>query len=263
MNWNMNKLSSRISPTEVPTHRPKITCLSTLLSMDGREEIKVSHCDLAKGYGHVVINNIKSVVYIKNSTTGEQKWHFYKCSALKGHSSFEKRYVVKTDTDGVFLLENGKWAELEPCSKCLAQSKMRNQWDSLIGDLSQRNSMFIPMVSNQEFFENHDSCFSHARDMLDHELSGYVRNWRGISYLYRKSMKWTCEQCGLNLDTHKNLLHTHHIDRNKKNNNRSNFSALCVDCHSRQPFHYEKMSTKFKKEIEFVDVLRLNRKNKP
>ena len=209
-----------------------------------------------------MINDVKCVVYIKNLTTGLQKWHFYKCSALKGHTSFGKRYVVKSDSDGVFLLENGRLVELEPCSKCLDQSSMRDKWNSLSGNLEQRNSMFIPMVSNQEFFETLDSCFSHPRDALDHELSGYVRDWAGISYLYRKSKKWTCEQCGLNLATHKRLLHTHHIDMNKKNNDRSNFSALCVECHSKQPLHYERMAAKFAKDIEFIGIMRSNQKNK-
>jgi len=262
MNWNIGRLLSRVSPAEVPTHRPKILDLCTLLPMKSGEEINVSLRDIANGRGSIMINDVKCVVYIKNLTTGLQKWHFYRCSALKGHTSFGKRYVVKSDTDGAFLLENGRLVELEPCSKCLDQSSMRDKWDSLSGNLEQRNSMFIPMVSNQEFFETLDSCFSHPRDALDHELSGYVRDWAGISYLYRKSKKWTCEQCGLNLATHKRLLHTHHIDMNKKNNDRSNFSALCVECHSKQPLHYERMAAKFAKDIEFIGILRSNQKNK-
>ena len=260
MNWNIEDLSERLNNAEVPNRSIKMINLCQIVSMKNGEDIQVSFKDLSEGNGHILVNDQKCVVYIKNLTSAKQKWHFHKCSALKSHSSFEKRYVVKTDNNGRFLIENGRTEALEPCHKCLQQSGKLEKWNSLSGTLEQKNSMLIPTVSNQEFFETLESCYTHTRDMLDHEIQGYVREWKGISFQYRRMKGWTCEDCGLNLVRHKHLLHTHHINRDKKNNEHSNFRALCVKCHSRQPFHYERMSTKFAKEIEFIEVLKKNNK---
>jgi 5-methylcytosine-specific restriction endonuclease McrA len=260
MDWNMSKLLNMTGTTPVRERHIEMVALAEIVTMKNGEEIPVSFRVLSTGKGAITINGVKCVVYIKNDTSGKQKWHFHKCSALKTHQTFEKRYVTKSDNNGLFLLENGKAIAIEPCSKCLSQSGKEREWYSLQGTLEQRNSMFIPMVSNQEFFETLDSCYSHARDLLGHEYQGYVREWKGISFAYRKSKNWTCEDCNLNLKNHKHLLHTHHVNMDKKNNDYSNFRALCVDCHSKQPFHYERMSIKFAKEIEFIGVLKKNKK---
>ena len=90
---------------------------------------------------------------------------------------------------------------------------------------------------------------------MDHELSGYSSGWPSISYSYRRSKGWSCESCKVNLRNFRNLLHTHHIDMNKKNNDKSNFRALCVSCHSDQP-HHQKMKDNFKKELKILRNIR-------
>jgi len=261
MKWNMDSLLNKTGTTPIPDVVNDILSLDKFIKMKTGDEVQVSQRELAQGKGRIKINGINSVVYIKNDYTGTQRWHFYKCSALKSHQSFDKRYVLKTDSIGCFYLERQLHKALEPCQKCLMQSKMDKEWNSLVGTLEQRNSIFIPIVANLEFYENVDSCFSHPNQVEDHELQGYVREWRGISFNYRRLKKWTCEDCGINLKNHKHLLHTHHIDRNKTNNSHENFKALCVPCHANQPFHYERMIDKFRKEIEFVEVLKKNKKS--
>lgn len=66
---------------------------------------------------------------------------------------------------------------------------------------------------------------------------GYADDWDDISAKYRQSVNYTCEQCQVDLKTHKNLLHTHHINGNKRDNEKHNLKALCIDCHRKQPMH--------------------------
>ena len=74
-----------------------------------------------------------------------------------------------------------------------------------------------------------------ALDLLEDDVNGYGRNWKIISRAIRDEREWTCERCHIPLGEKKErrfLLHVHHKDRNKKNNNESNLEALCVVCHS-------------------------------
>ena len=49
-----------------------------------------------------------------------------------------------------------------------------------------------------------------------------------------------------------NILEIHHIDGNRKNNNRDNLVALCPNCH-RQTENWGNKSRKLPKEVEYED----------
>jgi len=66
--------------------------------------------------------------------------------------------------------------------------------------------------------------------------TGYHKNFKRWSELYRKFKNYTCEECHIRLSgKDKYYLHTHHIDGNKANNHPNNFKALCISCHAEQP----------------------------
>ena len=79
--------------------------------------------------------------------------------------------------------------------------------------------------------------------------------WKSISYRYRQSKNWRCEQCELNLDANRHLLHTHHIDRDTLNHSPTNLKALCIKCHHEQPYHDFSKSESF---IEFHKKYKTN-----
>ena len=66
-------------------------------------------------------------------------------------------------------------------------------------------------------------------------------NWAEISHTFRQKKQYRCERCTVSLiePGHRRLLHTHHINGVKSDNNESNLCALCVDCHSKQDFHQQ------------------------
>ncbi len=62
----------------------------------------------------------------------------------------------------------------------------------------------------------------------------YTRDWEMISLQYRESQAFTCESCQADLTDHKGLLHVHHMDENKGNNDPENLEALCIVCHNKR-----------------------------
>jgi len=254
MLWNTSCLLEMTKSRVDNLYNIKINSISILMKFVFGEEILLPPSS-TNGDGRIKIEGQPCVAYIKNDTSGNQRWHFYKCSSIKSHGSFDKRYVVKTDSSGKFILEGGKTLALLPCQKCLSLSKESEGyslsfWASLGETVEESNSKFIPMVSNSVLFNNNSSCWTKESKLLEHEIGGYVRDWPSISYMFRKSNEWKCESCMIDLSSHRNLLHAHHVDRNKNNNDYSNLRSLCVSCHSDQPFHDRmKSSPKFESKI--------------
>ena len=256
MNWNTKKLSNLLSSNIIKSPN-EIKSLGGYLKIENSKFIDIESCKIFND-GILKIDGYHCIVYIKNDRSAKQKWHFYNCKTLKSHSSYGKRFVATRRSDGLFILERGKESILYPCQHCLNENKKNNEeWDYAYSVLGlrgkERNSWFIPRVLNKELKAS--SSFMIEPHLMDHELSGYSPDWPSISYSYRKSKSWSCESCKVNLRGWKNLLHTHHIDMNKKNNSSSNFKALCVYCHSNQP-HHQKMKEKFKKEIKMLHYIR-------
>ena len=57
--------------------------------------------------------------------------------------------------------------------------------------------------------------------------------WQRLSYWYRDQKGWQCEECNISL--YKHYLHTHHIYGTQWNKPRY-LKALCIGCHSEQPW---------------------------
>ena len=72
------------------------------------------------------------------------------------------------------------------------------------------------------------------RHVPSRQESRYTSDWSSVSRNYKRSRRWTCEVCGVYCgghDTHKTLLHVHHLDLDPQNNSAWNLAALCVQCH--------------------------------
>ncbi len=52
-----------------------------------------------------------------------------------------------------------------------------------------------------------------------------------LKEIIRKRDSYTCQLCGINQDELEYKLHVHHIDHIKTNNNPSNLTSLCRNCH--------------------------------
>lgn len=84
------------------------------------------------------------------------------------------------------------------------------------------------------------------------DIFGYTRDWEDISRALREKHNYTCEKCGLHIDDlfDRQYMHVHHIDKNKLNNNESNFMCLCYRCHSQvDEYHKKNLTTGANKYI--------------
>lgn len=172
-----------------------------------------------------------------------KKFHIAHCETLekmKRGGRFE-RYMATIDVSGQFKLTgvtsygSAKTGvgRLYVCQNCL---KMLNyQQCRILRSPRQVRENF----ALHEFFETYSSCFRYLpkRTRLDTEEYSYVSNWSDISHEHRASARWRCSECAINLTEHRQLLHVHHRDGVKGNNNSSNLQVLCKACHRLQPLH--------------------------
>lgn len=260
MNWNFSEIKKLLSKSDIKKFNGEIRHLN--LDVIQGNEIKDDDIDLnnllKNSKGSLMFNGRECLVYIKNDRSGKQKWHFHNCSTLRNHSNYDQRFVATRREDGLFLLSKGKETSLEVCQNCITQSKSnwlvkkaRQDFDLSFGE--EFNRWLIPRVLKNIL--KGESYFIKESHLENHEVNGYVWNWPMISYKFRMKNNWTCQDCKVNLKYSRGLLHTHHFDRNKKNNDESNFRCLCVECHSKQDGHNH-MVNKFKKEIEQVRLKR-------
>lgn len=173
------------------------------------------------------------------------RFHIAHCSTLQKMmgQGRKKRYVVSQNDSNIFHLNliNGKKIEkseqeLSVCKNCLEAL----QWNNYSKKMSQPGKdKCVSDFKVEEFFSKYPKNIidKDGYSKNDSPLNQYPNNWEQISSSYKESKRWVCEQCNVKLSNNKHLLHTHHINSQKNENNYSNLMALCVDCHANQYMH--------------------------
>lgn len=186
-----------------------------------------------------------------------RRFHVADCVTLQEMRSkgrFE-RYTVTNRLNGIFDVSGVDFdvviegqAKLKVCKNCLKYLNYKGY------RTTKPNNAFSEFTIEQ-FFESYSTFFRHLPGQLVDRKSGYAEGWSEISARTRSQANWTCQQCSLQLQNHRHLLHVHHIDGNKQNNKPANLKALCADCHRKQPMH----ESMFIKPVEMADIQRLRR----
>ena len=91
----------------------------------------------------------------------------------------------------------------------------------------------------ERYFERHDSRVPRMVRRIEtvEHVRGYQPNQGDLSREYRKAVDYRCQRCKVECREPPVLLHLHHRDGNRSNNDRHNLAVLCVECHSCQPYH--------------------------
>jgi len=196
------------------------------------------------------------VIYIKDKTISFGKYklpkfHFSECQTIINSKKMQRyaRYFASSRTTGDFPLDLKEGTQIVPllvCEHCLKKLKAINpRLHSKFSDVSRFNL--------EDFFKE---CKSLIYDKPNKTASntpqtGYPNNWSEISRKYKERRGYCCEECGVDLSKHQNLLDTHHKDGDKQNNSESNLKALCKLCHAEEPQHqHYKVSQEYRDHIE-------------
>lgn len=174
-----------------------------------------------------------------------KKYHLAYCRTLEqmNRGGRYNRYVVKHDISGEFYIdgvnsmtreyESGS-AKLRVCKNCLTHLQYKH-YNRVAGFEQQQ---IFDTFSLEDFFNTYQSYFQYKPKYKEGEnKSTYADDWKQQSDSYRTTMHWTCEKCKVVLSDHKHLLHTHHINGVKSDNEIKNLNALCVECHAAEPNH--------------------------
>ncbi|WP_158773348.1 HNH endonuclease [Cobetia sp. L2A1] len=159
---------------------------------------------------------------------------------MKQTGKYDAKYRATQAIDGNFTIHDNKSGtkgvtDLKVCKYCL--NTLNYDGYAVPG---RRKGTIFKDFSFEAFFERYASFFSaHPQRGATRTLQekGYTEDWAEVSRQYRTSRKYCCEECTVDLNDYPYLLHSHHVNANKQDNRDENLRALCIDCHSKQPYH--------------------------
>lgn len=214
------------------------------------EEVKSEFGGLLTYEGEQVLLYIKdtrqSRYILEHLPEEARRFHVAECQtleAMRRKRRFE-RYVVTTRKTGIFLVEatdpeTYKVEELETellvCKNCL---RFLN-YNLYAATKRVTKSRIWKDFSLDEFFNTYITFFCSKPTYTDRTApaGGYAPGWSKIALQIKEERNWTCENCRVNLEKNRALLHAHHKNGVVSDNRHSNIKILCKDCHSQEPDH--------------------------
>ena len=207
------------------------------------------------------------LLYIRRE---ERRFHIMDCNTLQDmrRKGLFQKYVVTTRKDGLFLIYRENWVsgkieeeevKLKVCKNCLRMINWQGYADTWLYPKKNKIWMEFDIV---DFFVEYTTIFQSLPDRKDTAPPDYyVRDWSRISLRYREKKDWICESCGVNLQSYKKLLHCHHRNGVQSNNQEENLQALCLICHSEQPYHHHMKRLVTPDKQALIEKLRQERRD--
>ena len=197
-------------------------------------------------------------------------FHFMKCRRVRYDEKIDWLWNYRFTNKAWFEDFNGNVIDLKPCPCCLAEWNNRNGWENFSKlPKSERRRIYYDFCIDDffryclDYREKHDNKFPSDLEAL-YELmyedkvfigteikNDYPTNWKkqrdgdrnkyekfeGISSTYRRSKKYCCEDCGVDLSFNQDLCVAHHINGCHFDVRPENIRVLCKECHKKKPYH--------------------------
>ena len=212
-----------------------------LLTLDGREVV-------------AYIRDQKGHVDPEDGTSG-YRFHLCDCYTLRHmrKKKRERRYVATQRTDGKFEVRYRKgWRGWNTGD--LALDLCLNCKDHLGG-----LGIVVEPFSLVKYFERYNSMVPKTVRRIEDvpETQTYQPNQAELAREYKEAVGHTCQLCRVKCPPSGGLLDLHHHDGDPSHNQHENLSVLCIDCHSKQPYHSQvSQPEKAKERIREIEKLR-------
>lgn len=173
------------------------------------------------------------------------RFHVADCKMLEDMRARGRfgRYIATNNLSGMFQISaQNSPSQAEPptarllvCRYCLGKLNYQNYTHG-----GRRTAIWRDFDIGK-FFEIYSTNFRYLPTTLPERTIGndYTEDWSEISRTIRQECGFQCDECRVDLSDHqyRRLLHVHHINGVRTQNQRSNLRPLCADCHRKQPMH--------------------------
>jgi 5-methylcytosine-specific restriction endonuclease McrA len=169
--------------------------------------------------------------------------------ALEGSYSDYRRSSVAVDVVDIDLAgiswEAGDYPEASELRYALECFGLADRYYWLIEDYErlQRRKRAAEWGehSSAAVIDNLNSDLSNIRRTVERLVQsgkdGYSPYWETLSRFARSQADWKCTECGAQMRDRPDLLHVHHLNRNRRDNRPQNLRVLCALCHANQAAH--------------------------
>ena len=205
----------------------------------------------------IIYEGKRVLLYIKDQvnyggrfSNNEYKFHIAGCHTLRNMMNKGKydRYVISRKQSNIFsirIINNNRaheiQKELHVCKNCLQTLNYNNYQKS---DRWTKEKIYNSF-SLEEFFKKNinEFYFSQMPKYTDDDapVNVYSDDWKITSKLLRQLNRYRCEECHHDFSNNPKMLHVHHKDGNKYNDNFSNLEVLCFYCHKKRHPHLHEL----------------------
>ncbi|MDA8559074.1 hypothetical protein N9K87_04560 [Flavobacteriaceae bacterium] len=187
------------------------------------------------------VENIDS--YTNENYKSEYRYHLMCCRTVHNIIFRQKRdrYVYKDylfEEEPKFkvnVLEGVRKKELnnvklQVCQNCINETAITDL-KSMNGNMKQD---FLQNFTPKDFCRDNKNSYVKSivgSSYMRKEIDMYPKNWNKISSNYKKSTRYKCENCNIDLSQYKRYLHVHHTGRKDQNEDKY-LESLCIECHA-------------------------------
>lgn len=123
----------------------------------------------------------------------------------------------------------------------------KKRYTSFLHEVTILDSGFPKEIEISTAHEDEECPWASSKSSRPHD-------WAEASKWCKNRSDYICQECNVDLNCEKRLLHVHHVDENPGNNTLENLIPLCLECHSKK--HEHMIHNLGKPLVEFIGELR-------